>query len=100
MAGAYCKFCQQRCFVLRTVPSGPRRGWTGQLATCPAGMEWDRKQTGHDHATALNPHFICCYQSDGGCVCGEPRDHDGPHRPVSVVPDTAPATGVFAEGER
>ena len=55
MAGAYCKFCQTRCFVLRVIPDGPQRGWTGHLATCRSGMEHDLKVTGHTHITAVNP---------------------------------------------
>lgn len=50
--GAYCQFCDRRCFVVRTIASGPRAGWTGCLATCPAGMAHDRATTGHDHTTA------------------------------------------------
>jgi len=52
MAGAYCKFCDRRCFVYRVLPD---RSWAGHMATCPAGMEHDRKMTGHDHTTAINP---------------------------------------------
>jgi hypothetical protein len=55
MAGAYCTFCGHRCFVCRTIPDGPQKGWSGHLATCARGMEHDRKQTGHDHTTAVNP---------------------------------------------
>ncbi|MEU7323385.1 hypothetical protein ABZ682_22960 [Streptomyces griseoviridis] len=55
MAGAYCKFCDRRCFVLRIIPDGPQKGWTGHLATCAGGMAYDREQTEHDHTTAINP---------------------------------------------
>jgi hypothetical protein len=56
MAGAYCKFCDNRCFVERVIPSGPQMGWTGHLATCKAGKEYDRTQTGgFDSSTAINP---------------------------------------------
>lgn len=55
MAGAYCKFCGRRCFVYRIIPAGPKEGWAGHLATCAAGMEHDRQQTGYDHTTAENP---------------------------------------------
>jgi hypothetical protein len=56
MAGAYCKFCDHRCFVERVIPSGPQMGWTGHLATCAAGKEYDRNQTGgFDSSTAINP---------------------------------------------
>lgn len=62
--GAYCQFCGHRCFVLRVIPDGPKEGWIGLLATCPAGMDLDRGRTGHDHTTATNPaaHFAGCPQ--------------------------------------
>ena len=60
MAGAYCKFCNRRCFVYRVIPDGPHKGWAGHLATCPKGMEYDRKQTGYDHTTAVNPLKESC----------------------------------------
>ena len=51
--GGYCRFCGRRCFLLRIL----RDGSTFLLATCAAGMDWDRKHTGtgEDHTTALNP---------------------------------------------
>lgn len=55
MAGAYCKFCGQRCFVLRVIPDGPQKGWEGHLATCAPGMAHDLKMVGHTHVTAVNP---------------------------------------------
>jgi hypothetical protein len=55
MAGAYCKFCGHRCFVLRVIPDGPSKGWSGHLATCTDGMAHDLKVTGHTHLTAINP---------------------------------------------
>ncbi|MBD3004643.1 hypothetical protein [Streptomyces sp. 5-10] len=55
MAGSYCKFCHTRCFVYRVIPDGPQKGWAGHLATCGKGMEHDRRATGHDHRTAINP---------------------------------------------
>ena len=55
MAGAYCKFCDFRCFVLRVIPDGPSKGWEGHLATCARGMAYDREKTGYDHTTAVNP---------------------------------------------
>lgn len=56
MAGAYCKFCNHRCFVERVIPGGPQKGWTGHLATCARGKEYDRTQTGgYDADTAVNP---------------------------------------------
>ena len=50
--GSYCKFCGQRCFVVR---DGPQKGWTGCLATCSGGMAHDLKVTDHTHLTAVNP---------------------------------------------
>jgi hypothetical protein len=44
MAGAYCKFCNNRCFVYRILPDGPQKGWAGHLATCAPGMEHDREE--------------------------------------------------------
>jgi hypothetical protein len=55
MAGAYCKFCGRRCFVLRVIPDGPEKGWAGHLATCQGGMAYDLKVMGHTHLTAVNP---------------------------------------------
>ncbi|CAM5532510.1 hypothetical protein [Leifsonia shinshuensis] len=51
MAGAYCRYCNHRCFVLRTLPDGTQL----HMATCPEGMAHDRAVTGHDHTTARNP---------------------------------------------
>lgn len=56
MAGAYCKFCDHRCFVTRIVPAGPQRGWYGHLATCARGKAYDREQTGgYDSSNTVNP---------------------------------------------
>lgn len=52
MAGSYCRYCGHRCFVLRRLPD---RSWSGHMATCPDGMAHDRRETGHDHTTAVNP---------------------------------------------
>jgi hypothetical protein len=49
--GPYCQYCDQRCFLPRTV-----NGRSLILATCPSGMANDRaKLRGHDHRTTLNP---------------------------------------------
>lgn len=53
MAGAYCMFCDNRCFVYRVLPDN---SWAGHMATCADGMAFDRKACGHDHTTAINPH--------------------------------------------
>ena len=51
MAGAYCRYCDHRCFVLRRLKDGTE--W--HLATCTAGMAHDRLVTGEDSSTAINP---------------------------------------------
>lgn len=51
MAGSYCKFCGHRCFVLRWIPDSI----VTHFATCKAGAEHDRTQTGYDYTTAFNP---------------------------------------------
>lgn len=57
MAGSYCKYCDQRCFVERELPNGSWNGYTRlHMATCPKGMDHDRKRTGYDCRTAHNPH--------------------------------------------
>lgn len=55
MAGAYCRFCGLRCFVLRVLPDGPEAGKSYHLATCRRGMMHDLGACGHTHLTALNP---------------------------------------------
>jgi hypothetical protein len=58
MSGAYCRYCDHRCFVLRRLPAdarGPHAGTTIHLATCARGMEHDRSVTGYDVDTAINP---------------------------------------------
>jgi hypothetical protein len=55
MAGAYCMFCAQRCFVLRVIPDGPQKGRSLHLATCQPGMMHDLGAVGHTHITAINP---------------------------------------------
>ena len=57
MAGAYCKFCDHRCFVDRLMPGDARwrPGQAVHLATCKKGAEYDRQQTGYDFTTATNP---------------------------------------------
>lgn len=49
--GPYCNYCQRRCFVPRVLKDGRSL----IMATCAAGMEHDRKETGEDHSTAINP---------------------------------------------
>ena len=60
MSGAYCRYCDHRCFVLRTMP-GDARWMPGQqvhLATCRRGAEHDRQSTGYDYTTATNPRAV------------------------------------------
>lgn len=71
MAGAYCRYCGRRCFVLRVIPDGPSKGWQGHLATCREGMIHDLKVTGHTHITAINPvtepdAAAAVYAAEGG----------------------------------
>jgi hypothetical protein len=55
--GAYCRFCDRRCFVLRTLPADATSyaGQTICLATCERGAAHDRETSGYDHTTAANP---------------------------------------------
>jgi hypothetical protein len=62
MAGAYCKFCGIRCFVLREVIVGGALVWSGHMATCERGKQHDREATGMDSDTAHNPVW-------DGCTC-------------------------------
>lgn len=55
MAGAYCKFCDQRCFVFRVIPGGQHRGEGWHLATCARGLALDQQKLGYTHLTAINP---------------------------------------------
>ncbi len=58
MAGAYCKFCDHRCFVDRVMPADSRwmAGKSVHLATCEKGAEYDRQECGYDFTTAINPY--------------------------------------------
>lgn len=56
--GAYCKFCDRRCFVERVLPDDALL-WPGQklhLATCAGGMDHDRAHLGYDQTSAINPY--------------------------------------------
>ena len=50
MPGAYCRYCDHRCFVDRVLPDTGRRL---HMATCPAGKAYDRSVSGFDADTAL-----------------------------------------------
>lgn len=52
MPGAYCRYCDHRCFVDRVLPDTGRRL---HMATCPAGKAHDRTVSGFDADTAINP---------------------------------------------
>jgi hypothetical protein len=57
MSGSYCRYCDHRCFVARRLPDDAliHAGQTIHMATCRAGIEHDRRTTGYDHVTAINP---------------------------------------------
>lgn len=55
MAGAYCRFCNRRCFVYRQVVAGGVLMWVGHLATCAEGKAHDRTSIGQDADSAYNP---------------------------------------------
>ena len=55
MPGAYCRYCDHRCFVDRVLPDTGRRL---HMATCPAGKTHDRTMSGFDADTAINPAAI------------------------------------------
>lgn len=55
MAGAYCKFCDHRCFVYRQVIAAGVVLWAGHMATCRDGAEHDRRSLGLDFTQATNP---------------------------------------------
>lgn len=56
MAGAYCKYCNHRCFVYREVIVNGEKLWCGHMATCPKGMEHDRRSLGVSCREAYNPY--------------------------------------------
>lgn len=62
MAGAYCRYCGQRCFVYREVIVEGEFVWGGHMATCASGKEHDRRSVGMDADTAHNPAWK-------GCTC-------------------------------
>lgn len=64
MAGAYCQFCDRRCFVYRQIWVGGQLVWDGHMATCEHGRAHDRAQVGVDYEQAHNPHATA--GCDGG----------------------------------
>lgn len=58
MAGAYCRYCDRRCFVYREVIVGGETIWWGHMATCKVGRDHDRRSIGVDCDGAHNPHAI------------------------------------------
>jgi hypothetical protein len=106
MPGSYCRYCNQRCFLYRVIPSGPCRGWGGHLATCPGGMAHDRAVTGHDHTTAINP-ITNPAAADVACTWTWRIESLVPimpkwrlSRPVSVWDTDRTATGRVAQAAR
>lgn len=55
MAGAYCRYCGNRCFVYRQIWVGGQLMWAGHMASCSEGMEHDRSSLGVDANGAHNP---------------------------------------------
>ncbi len=53
--GAYCKFCDHRCFVYRQVIVGGEVIWSGHMATCREGRKHDKAALGVDADGAHNP---------------------------------------------
>jgi hypothetical protein len=89
MAGSYCRYCGHRCFVERVIPADGITGHAGQtrhLATCAEGKKHDRRTTGYDADSAINPHQGTIdyakllnevesgpdahYEIPNGCSCG------------------------------
>ena len=58
MAGAYCQYCDHRCFVYRQVIVGGELVWAGHMATCAQGKAHDRRVLGVDADGAHNPHAL------------------------------------------
>lgn len=56
MAGAYCQYCDHRCFVYRQVLVAGEIVWSGHMATCAGGRAHDERELGVDFARAHNPH--------------------------------------------
>jgi hypothetical protein len=65
MAGAYCMYCNRRCFVYRQVIVGGELVWAGHMATCERGKQHDREQLGQDAGTAHNPLAVL-HEKAGG----------------------------------
>jgi hypothetical protein len=88
MSGAYCVYCGLRCFVPRTMPADSRwhPGQSVHLATCQRGADHDRRATGYDYTTAINPSARC---PDGG------RCHHECTGPCWRVDHAGPLSGVY-----
>lgn len=56
MAGSYCNYCDQRCFVYRELIVGGETVWAGHMATCAQGRAHDRQVLGVDSTQAHNPN--------------------------------------------
>lgn len=90
MAGSYCRFCDQRCFVDRKLPEGHKCSdfcaaicHTWHLATCAEGAALDRRRLGYDYSTAINPAlcnaalWVAAELAEYSCTLL--HGHDGPH---------------------
>lgn len=78
MAGAYCRYCDHRCFVTRTMPADARwmPGQSVHLATCARGKAHDREGSGYDADTAINPALEAQESGPDPDVCANPDcDH-------------------------
>lgn len=83
--GAYCRYCNRRCFLLRTLPDGR----TICLATCPSGMAHDRSVIGgHDHRTTRNPVLDTVELKVRARTVTQERtcEHDRCQRPDALIP--------------
>lgn len=56
MAGAYCRYCDHRCFVYRQVIVAGEIIWDGHMATCTKGAAHDKRSLGVDFRQAHNPY--------------------------------------------
>jgi hypothetical protein len=83
MAGAYCTYCGQRCFVYRQVTVGGALVWAGHMATCSGGAAHDRRSLGVDFTSAVNPQAVCgatTRRFDFELRCELARGHEDSHR--------------------
>lgn len=65
MAGSYCTYCDQRCFVYRRIVLDGETIWSGYMATCEKGRAHDRRKLGVDYSLAHNPYAPISPNGDG-----------------------------------